>query len=312
MTDSIDGYSSKNVTRADVQISPRRGLLLVGLGGIFFGFTGVTSKTLYAQSNITPLGVSWLRMSIAAVALLLVLLIRSARLPGPRSLQEFTIMIGLGVSVAGFQVTFFSGVERSTVTTVTLIAICVAPVIVALFAPLLLGERLTRVTVLALICAVSGTVLLVQSGGRVSLSSDYLIGNLLGLGAAFSYGGFMLISKRALEWLGPLMVVAVAFCIASVLLTPVALSDVLSAGLTLAELPYVLWLGLVATALAYVLLISGLPYASATAASIAALLEPLTAAVLAAIFFGEELGPAGLVGTVLLLAGMIILYQRGS
>jgi len=50
--------------------------------------------------------------------------------------------------------------------------------------------------------------------------------------------------------------------------------------------------------------------ASATAASITTLLEPLTAAILAAIFFKERLGVAGLLGAVLLLMGMVVLYRQ--
>ena len=44
---------------------------------------------------------------------------------------------------------------------------------------------------------------------------------------------------------------------------------------------------------------------SATIVSIVTLLEPLTAAVLAWIFFHEQLNPPGLLGAILLLASMV-------
>jgi DME family drug/metabolite transporter len=164
----------------------------------------------------------------------------------------------------------------------------------------------------ALVCAIAGTVLLVQSGGRISLSLQHLGGNLLGLGAAASYASFVMISKRALDWLDSLVVIAITFCVATLLLAPLALGDVLAAGLTWGDWPYILWLGLGSAALAYCLYILGLPYASATAASIATLMEPLTATILAAIFFQEQLGAIGLVGAALLIAGMILLFRRGA
>jgi DME family drug/metabolite transporter len=295
-----------------VPYAPRRGLWLVGVGSVFFGFTGVTSKTLYAQSDITPLAVSWLRMLVAAVPLLVVVVGRTSKLPRPRSTQDLLLLLGLGLSVGGYQVTFFSGVERSTVTTVTLIAICTAPVMVALLAWLRLGERMSGTMWLALVCAVTGTALMVQSGGQISLSSEHLSGNLLGLGAAVSYASFVLISKSALEWLDSLAIITVAFCVATLLLAPLATGDVLAAGLTGEDWPYILWLGLGSTALAYSLLTMGLNYASATAVSIATLLEPLTATILAAIFFQERLGVTGLAGGALLLIGMLVLFQRGT
>lgn len=293
-----------------VRHGSHRGLLIIAAGSVLFGFTGVTSKTLYARTEITPLGVSWLRMTVAALALLILLAFRAAPLPRPRAWRDVPLLLGLGLSVGGYQVTFFSGIQCSTVTSVTLIAMCTAPVIVALLAPLFLRERLTRAIGVALVCAVGGTALLLQSGGQVSLSSRHLVGNLLGLGAAFSYASFMLISKRVLGWLDSLSIITVSFCVASLLLAPLALGDLGSAGLSWGDWPYILWLGLAATAAAYGMLVFGMVDASATAASISTLLEPLTAAILAAIFFKERLGVAGLLGAALLLAGMLILYRQ--
>lgn len=51
----------------------------------------------------------------------------------------------------------------------------------------------------------------------------------------------------------------------------------------------------------------GMRQTSATTASIVALLEPLTAAGLAWLLFGERLGPLGLVGGALLLAAVTLL-----
>jgi DME family drug/metabolite transporter len=296
----------------EMRRAPRKGLWMVGLGSVFFGFTGVISKTLYGQSDITPVGVSWLRMFVAAIPMLLLVLARSGRVSRPRSLHDLFLMVGLGLSVGGYQVAFFSGVERSTVTTVTLLAICTAPVMVALLARVLLREQLNRMMVLALVCSIAGTALMVQSGGRVSLASEHLTGNLLGLAAAACYASFVLISKSALDWLDSFTILVIAFCVATLLLAPLAWADLRSAGLTASDWPYIMWLGLGATALAYTLLTAGLQYASATATSIATLIEPLTATLLAALLFQERLGKIGILGAVLLAVGMLFLYQHGS
>jgi DME family drug/metabolite transporter len=240
-----------------VQRTPRRGLWLIGLGSVFFGFTGVTSKTLYARSEITPLAVGWLRMLVAAVPLLALVVRRPAALPRPRSFRDLGALLGLSAGMTGYQVTFFSGIQRSTVTTVTLIAICTAPVMVALLAPVFLRERLSGAMGVALVCAVAGTALLVGSGGRVSLAGEHLSGNMLALGAAFSYACFVLISKSALSWLDSFFIIAFTFSAAALLLTPFALGDALAAGLSWGDWPYILWLGLGPTALAYALYISG-------------------------------------------------------
>jgi drug/metabolite transporter, DME family len=60
----------------------------------------------------------------------------------------------------------------------------------------------------------------------------------------------------------------------------------------------------VTMALAYGLLYAGLRTTAGSIAVIAALLEPVTAAFAAALVLGERIGPAGIVGIVLILAGV--------
>ena len=69
------------------------------------------------------------------------------------------------------------------------------------------------------------------------------------------------------------------------------------------------YIGLVPTALAYTLFFRGMRHTPATPASIATMLEPLTAAVLAWAVFGESLGAVGLIGAGLLLGAVFVLYR---
>jgi DME family drug/metabolite transporter len=68
-----------------------------------------------------------------------------------------------------------------------------------------------------------------------------------------------------------------------------------------------LYLGIIPTALGYGLFQVGIRSLSATLASIVTMCEPLTAALLAWLLFHEALGPAGLLGTGLLLGAMAII-----
>jgi len=85
---------------------------------------------------------------------------------------------------------------------------------------------------------------------------------------------------------------------------------------TLAQLaagwPLLVYLGLVPTAAAYVIFGAGLRRVTATAAGIATLLEPLTAAGLGVLAFGERLGAMGWAGAALLLAALALLACPGS
>jgi len=73
-----------------------------------------------------------------------------------------------------------------------------------------------------------------------------------------------------------------------------------------------LYLGALTFALAYGLLYAGLRTTSSSAAVVATLVEPVTAALVAAAFLGERLGPAGLVGIVLVVAAIAGTGRTGS
>ena len=69
-------------------------------------------------------------------------------------------------------------------------------------------------------------------------------------------------------------------------------------------------MGIVPTALAYVLFVAGMKHTPPTVATIATLLEPLTATLLAGILFGEHLGSRAILGALLLLAAMGTLLKK--
>jgi drug/metabolite transporter, DME family len=68
-----------------------------------------------------------------------------------------------------------------------------------------------------------------------------------------------------------------------------------------------LYLGCIPTALAYGLFQVGMRSLSATVVSIVTLFEPLTAAFLAWILFGERLSPFGLLGALFLVGAMALI-----
>jgi DME family drug/metabolite transporter len=161
---------------------------------------------------------------------------------------------------------------------------------------------------LALVCAVGGTALLVgvpSSGADIQQAN--LIGVLLALGAGLSYAVVTLCSRALARRYHPLQPITVGIAAGSLMLLPFALA----AGLVLSYPPagwaLLVHLGVLPTALGYLLFLSGLRTTTATVASIATLLEPLTSAALAWVVFQERLGPFGILGGLLLLGAMALL-----
>src|SRR6195256_5528865 len=99
------------------------GLLLVVLAAITWGTTGTTLQLVGATSTAVPLVVGAIRMLVAAP-----LLVAGARLTGASLRPSGPAFVVAGLSMAGYQVCYFSAVPLAGVGASALLAICSAPV----------------------------------------------------------------------------------------------------------------------------------------------------------------------------------------
>lgn len=262
---------------------------------------------LAREASAGPLLVGFVRMAVAAPCLLV-----AARVAeGPwrlRSSPEGLACLGMGVCMAAYQIFYFSAVPLTGVAVTALLAICSSPLMIAALAALFLGERLTLKVYAALGMGVVGTGLLVVGPrGIGTISSAFLLGAALALGAGLSYAVYAVLAKASLARAAPLPLAALTFTVAALALAPVLLWEPKVAAPLATGWPLFLYLGLVPTAFAYALYTVGLRRTPATVAGIASLLEPLTATTLGVGVFGERLGLTGALGALLLLAAITFL-----
>src|SRR5581483_9036435 len=294
-----------------IDSASRRGMWSIAGAGTLWGTTGVATRALYAFSSTNAFSLAFLRLVIAA----LIFLLLCWRLLGRRMWRmkgrDALLMLFMGTMQAVFQYCYLAAIPDCGVTIATLIALCVAPVIVVLFATLFLRERPTRKVLLALLCALGGTVLLTSAPAGSQAFSNLPLGVLLSLSSASGYAGVIL-SGRALSSRYPsLQINSISFATGALLLLICALSTRLVLVYPAQSWLLLVYLGCIPTALAYTLFQAGIRTTPATLTSILTLCEPLTAAVLAWLLFGEHLSPLG-IGGALLLFGTIFLLARGE
>ncbi len=289
----------------------RRGLWSIAGAGTLWGTTGVSTRALYALSSTNALSLAFLRLAIAA----LIFLLLCWRLLGRRMWhmkgRDALLMLFMGTMQAAFQFGYLAAIPNCGVTIATLIALCVAPVIVVLFAALFLRERITRKVLLALLCALGGTILLTGAPGGSQAFSNLPLGVLLSLASAGGYAGVILSGRALSSRCHSLQINSISFATGALILLLCALSTRLVLDYPVEGWLLILYLGCVPTALAYTLFQSGIRTTPATLTSILTLCEPLTAAALAWLLFGEQLGPLGIAGALLLFA-TIFLLARGE
>lgn len=297
------------------------GLALVSVAAVSWGTTGSVMTLLGRDGTSSPLLVGWARMAGAAPCLLLATWLArsgSARAGGecrmhPRSALDGAKTAMLGVAMAAYQLCYFWAVPRTGVALTALLAICSAPIMITAGATLALKERPTRLTLIALVLAVCGTAMVLAGPpATAARPQDFTAGAVAAVGAGLSYAVYAVTAKGLLQRAAPLPLAAITFTLAALLLTPALAVEPDALTQLTAGWPLLVYLGVVPTAAAYVVFGAGLRRVPATAAGIATLLEPLTAAALGVLVFGERLGAVGLIGATLLLSGLVLLVGAGS
>lgn len=306
---SMAGHQTAPPDRAAMRLPASiRPYLLVLAAAFLWGTIGVVGKVLYDLGQISPLALGLFRLGIAAPLLGLLTWRLDRGHPWRFQRGEVRWWLLAMASMGAYQIFLFNAVQRTDVTTAIFLAICTAPILVALTAPFVLSERLTRSALAAGGLALAGTALVLGfSDPRAMLASGKLFGNLLALGAAACWATYAIVARRLVQYHRPTRITFLTFAGAALLVAPLVIWQGEPVVLPPAGWALAIYLGVVPTALAYFLYVRGLRSVGATTSSFMALAEPGTAAILAALLFDEQPGASGWLGVGFLLAGLVLL-----
>ena len=277
-----------------------------------WGTGALVVNLLIARFGLSPESISFWRFVVGAL-LLLVLFARPA--VWPRIRAQAGLLTAAGACMAMYVLCWFLGIARIGAAIPTLIALCLPPVLVTLVAVARGHERIDGALVLTLAAALTGTTLVVVRHGGIHAEADWgamVAGVLFSVASAVLYAGFTLVSGRLSQALGAgpatmgLTVVAAAVMGLSAAYAPLAWPG---------DIPpeaWLLYLGLVTAALALLAFSWGAARLSPTALTVATLVEPLTAVLLAALLLGQSLSASQWLGALLMLASIAALGRRDA
>lgn len=289
----------------------RRGMWLVIGAAVIWGTTGVAAKLVSQETVLDPAAVTWLRTLIATPVCLAFAWTALGRRLFAATRHDLAIMAAIGVVLVVCQFCYIAAVDLVGVSIATLVSLCIPPVLVAVVSVLFLGERPTARALVALLGAVAGTGLLVGRVERGEAGGEWAAGVGLALAAAALIAAHVLLSRAVAGRQPPWRPVAVTFPVGAVVFAPVGLAGEFTLDLPGPGWLLLLYLAVVPSVLGSWLFQHGLRDVPASVASVVTLLEPMVAAVLAWVIFGERLGPVGWLGAALLL-GAIGLLSAGS
>ena len=284
----------------------RLGLLQICVAGILWGTGGLAVHVIREAESMSVVTISAWRMLIGAVFLLVAV-------TAVRQLGDLRTVVRrhpgrvalVGVATATYQALYFAAVVAVGVTVSTVVSLGLAPVVVTVVESLRRRRAPGRGDLLVLAAALVGLVLVSVSAGSAG-GPHPTLGVLASIGSGTAYALTTLVGHGLAQHTPPLSLATASTTVGALALAPLTLVTGVGAGalgdpavgLTL------VYLGVLTMGLAYLLFYAGLRTAPGSSAAIATLLEPLTAAVLAALLLDERLGAAGVLGGALILAAV--------
>jgi drug/metabolite transporter (DMT)-like permease len=268
-----------------------RPLVWLAVAQVAIGAAGIFAR--FALTATGPLAVGALRMAIASLPIVAVALLRGryARIDAP---TERRLALA-GVLLAAHFALWFSSLQHASVAVATLL-VCSSP----LFTETWAAVRTRRVRPLAL-----GSILLALAGvavvARVPSAIDTPLGIALALGGALAIAAYLLLVRASDPRYSTLAVVGRTYPIAAIILAAgaaLAGNGIPPAG-AIGAWGGIAGLALVSQLLGHTALNAAVRSLSVTFVATTTLLEPVIAAIAAALIFGER--PAWYTGVGALL-----------
>lgn len=284
-----------------------KGALMVMAAGCLWGTFGVLTKTAYANTSLGPISLALYRLVFAIPILGLLVVVK--RYPISLTRRELLLFVGFGFcSLTVFEVLYFTAFAYTTIQHAAAL-LYTAPAFVAILSWFILKESLTRKKILAVTLSVAGAFLMMGIiRGEPLFGSRTQIGDWLSVASGLAYSSWYIFGKVLGKNREPAVTAFLGMCFGAVMLMPIVFAF---EGLRVPD-SAIAWelvaaVGIVPTALAYLLYLTGLKHVEATKASVIAIMEPLTAAVLAFYFFQETLSYDSLLGFVLIISSILLI-----
>jgi len=281
-------------------------LILVQL---FFGLNYLAAKVVLRE--IPPPAWAVIRVWSAALLLLAVARLtgRSLSLPrGDIARLAFYSLFGVVIN----QWLFVEGLARTSPTHASILMTGI-PLATLLFALALRREALVPARVLALGLGLLGVVLVIGRGSGAGAVEATLAGDILILVNATSYSFFLVISKRLLDRVDPLVATAILLSFGALGMLVPGLSSVAALDpRTISDGTWALaaFIVIFPTAAAYLMTTWALSRVESSVVALFIYLQPLIASGLSIAFLGDRIAPREILGAVLVFASVYLALRR--
>ncbi len=275
-----------------------KGYLCILMAAILWGMIGPFSKLAF-QEGMAPLEVAFFRAILAWFLFAAHAARRRELVIEKRDYPMVLLFAVMGVTV--FYVSYQLAVNRGGAALASVL-LYTAPAWVAVMSRFFFKERFSIMKLIALFSTIIGVALisLGAGSGEIRIGAPALF---FGLTAGFAYSLYYILGKHfSSRYNSPTLFLYILPLGALFMVPWVEFTDK-----TATAWMSLLFISVLSTYGAYYFYYLGLKYLEATRAVITATLEPVTAAVVAYLWWGEYFKPSGYMGAALILAGVLIM-----
>ncbi|MBV8149904.1 MAG: DMT family transporter [Candidatus Eremiobacteraeota bacterium] len=266
----------------------------------------------YALSGASPLAVAASRLDVAAIVLIVIAAVRRSSPPSV-SMRQATFLAGAGVALAVHFGTWIGSLEYTSVAISTLL-VATTPLWTALYDAVFLRRPLTLQAAAAFVTGGAGAAAIVGFNRTMPpVPGHTLLGACLALAGSLAIAAYFIAVREVRRELSTRTIVTHTYAWAGAALSlgaviahqaPPAASDTIAWGGILA-------MALVSQLLGHTALNASLRWFTPSAVSFSTLVEPVIAAVLALLVFGERIAPVAIVGgAIVLLSIAVVLHEE--
>ena len=274
-------------------------LCLAALWGGSFSFMRVVAPVFGG------IGTMWLRIGIAGLVLLAYARITHVDLGFGKWWKQY-LFIGLMNSALPFAL--FAFAMKTLPAGYGAILNGAAPFFAAIFAALMLKEKLSTARMVGLLLGFTG-VGVVMNLGTLTLDHETLVAAAACIAATCSYGFIIVYTKKYTQG-APNMGIAVGtLLLPAIVVTPLGVASVPAAWPTAIVLFSLLGLAIFCSAIAYLFYFRLIRDVGPTKAITVTFLVPVFGVIWGALFFGESLNGGALLGGVLVLLGVALVLE---
>lgn len=274
-------------------------LCLAALWGGSFSFMRIVAPVFGG------IGTMWLRIGIAGLVLLAYARITHVDLGFGKWWKQY-LFIGLMNSALPFAL--FAFAMKTLPAGYGAILNGAAPFFAAMFAALMLKEKLSTARMAGLLLGFTG-VGVVMNLGTLTLDHETLVAAAACIAATCSYGFIIVYTKKYTQG-APNMGIAVGtLLLPAIVVTPLGVASVPAAWPTAIVLFSLLGLAIFCSAIAYLFYFRLIRDVGPTKAITVTFLVPVFGVIWGALFFGESLNGGALLGGVLVLLGVALVLE---